>query len=226
MTTTRKNTFTTPEGKSFTFNIPDGAKPDSRGFHKTNTRAFIKANPHIDFDYLAHDLEYRGLNADNDFYERNGVKLPKVAFSATLIREPLKPKSDNWHEAAHEWRILINGQSFEYYTGQAHREPKSFHSCTEDYNRLKRKNLTEHGLQELLKCSTAKSPSLEDVLYALISDSEAGSMTFNEWCDMFGCDNDSLSARKTYDACQENADKLNKAGVYINDDLRKYFEDF
>lgn len=223
---TKKNTLTTPEGKSFTFVIPDDAKADSRGFYQTNYKAFRKANPHIDFDYLAHDLKHRGLNADNDFYERNGVQPPKVAFSASLVREPLKPKSDDWQETAHQWVITINGQTFDYYTGLAHRAPKKFSSCVEEYNRLKHKNLTAQGLASLLSASVPKSPSIEDVLHALINDGEASTMSFNDWCDMFGYDNDSLSARKTYDACQENGDKLSRAGVHINDDLRKYFEDF
>ncbi|MNK14377.1 hypothetical protein D3C87_324950 [compost metagenome] len=54
------------------------------------------------------------------------------------------------------------------------------------------------------------SPSAAGVLYSLIHDSEAGDMTFHNWCDEFGYDDDSISARNTYDACQENADKLMK----------------
>lgn len=54
--------FTTPEHKEFIFNIPDNAKIDNKGFYIINS-AMKEANPHIDFAYLAHDLEYRGLRA-------------------------------------------------------------------------------------------------------------------------------------------------------------------
>lgn len=221
----KKNTLETPEN-SFVFVIPDDAKTDRRGFYKTDSASFKKANPDIDFEYLAHDLKYRGLDSDNDFYERNGVKLPKVKYEAKLLREPLKANSDDWNENAHKWLIIINDQTFEYYTGLAHRVPNKHDK--KEYDRLTGWNvrLTDHGLNNLLSFSKAKPPTIEDVLYCLLSDSDANSMSFSEWCDMFGYDNDSLKARKTYDACQENADKLAKAGIYNNEDMQKYFEDF
>lgn len=58
------NIFTTPEGNKYAFNIPQGAQVDAKGFYVIN-KAMKDANQHIDFDYLAHDLEYRGLRADN-----------------------------------------------------------------------------------------------------------------------------------------------------------------
>ena len=60
------NHFTTPEGKTFTFNTDELCPKDKDGeFYKVSKR--LKGlNPHIDFDYLAHDLEYRGLRVANN----------------------------------------------------------------------------------------------------------------------------------------------------------------
>mgnify|MGYP000061867656 CR=1 FL=1 len=58
------NIFTTPEGKKYAFNIPSNAKVDSKGFYIIN-ETIKRANKHLNFNYLAHDLTYRGLRADN-----------------------------------------------------------------------------------------------------------------------------------------------------------------
>lgn len=65
------NLFTTPRGKDFIFIIPDNATADANGFYVIN-EAFKQANEHRaeDWDYLAHDLEHRGLSASNSFYDR------------------------------------------------------------------------------------------------------------------------------------------------------------
>ncbi len=217
----------TPEGKTFTFNIPDVSRPDSRGFYRTTTKIFKDANDHIDFDYLAHDLKHRGLNADNSYYERNGVRLPSVKYHAQLLREPKTVKSDDWQETAHKWCVTINDQSFDYHTGLAHRyaNPLSAHD-REEYNRLRHANINDYGLEKLLSASKAKPPSLEDVLYSLIMDGDACEMSFEHWCSMLGYDEDSIKALETYRACQKNTNKLQKAGVTLDDNLTKYFEDF
>lgn len=58
------NHFTTPEGKTFTFNTDSLCSKDGN-FYKVSKR-LKNLNPHIDFDYLAHDLKYRGLLIAND----------------------------------------------------------------------------------------------------------------------------------------------------------------
>lgn len=46
-------------------------------------------------------------------------------------------------------------------------------------------------------------PALADVLYSLLSDADAGSRTFNEFCDDYGYDADSRRALDTYLECQQ-----------------------
>lgn len=65
-------------------------------------------------------------------------------FKRFLIREPLSQKSDNWHDTSFVWRAWINDESFEYFTGP--------------------------GLVE--RDGWPKKPTLDDVLYSLVMDSE------------------------------------------------------
>lgn len=212
----KKINLVTPENKTFVFNVPDNARIDSRGFYKID-KDWIKDNHEIDFQYLSHDLKHRGLNYEDSYYERNGIRLPDIKYHAQLLREPLKLKSDDWQETAHHWRVMFNDQAFDYFTGRAHRDVKKT-----SYN----VRLTEAGLNSLLNCSIAKKPGLEDVLYSLVMDSSACDESFDDWCAGLGYDEDSREALKIYLQCQENSVKLRKAGIYIDDSLRQYFEDY
>ena len=110
-----------------------------------------------------------------------------IKFEAHLIRAPYVKKSDNWQDTAFSWRVWINDQSFEYYTGS--------------------------GL--VLKNGTPKKPVLDDVLYSLLMDSSACDMSFEDWCSDFGYETDSRKALQTYLDCQNNTHKLRKTGICI-----------
>lgn len=142
-----------------------------------------------------------------------------ITFNAVLLREPIKTESDDWRETSHHWHITINGQQFDYFSGLAHRERKAklWGGQLEEYKRLSNSmtRLTQHGLEKLLAVSKAKAPTLDDVLYCLVSDADAAEMTFRDWCDNFGYDTDSRKAFDTYHACQETHDKLIKARINI-----------
>lgn len=61
-------------------------------------------------------------------------------------------------------------------------------------------------------------PDVPSVLNCLASDSTCESYTFNEFCDEFGYDSDSIKANETYKACLKNSKKLKKfLGVKFND---------
>lgn len=140
-------------------------------------------------------------------------------FKAHFIRDPLKSKSDNWQDTAHKWLVSINGQDFEYYTGLAHRkEVRKGHRGrigNYTYDEMARMNLTEAGFKQLLELSKPTPPTPDDVLYCLVSDAEAAETTFAEWCNNFGYDTDSRKALAIYEQCQQNTDKLRKAGINI-----------
>ena len=110
-----------------------------------------------------------------------------IEFQTYLVREPLTHKSEDWRETAYEWLVKINQAPFEYYTGS--------------------------GLVDKLK--HPKKPTLDDVLHSLVNDAEAENMSFQDWCDNFGYDTDSRKALDLYLLCQENAQRLRKAGVNI-----------
>lgn len=51
-------------------------------------------------------------------------------------------------------------------------------------------------------------PKLSDVLYSLIMDSDALNMDFNQWCDNYGYDVNSIKDLRTYKLCIKNGQKL------------------
>lgn len=110
----------------------------------------------------------------------------KINFNVKFTRNPITSESDDWKDTAHQWRVTINRQEFGYFTGIAHR-----------------------------KGNTPTPPTLDDVLFCLVSDAEAGCMTFSEWCACFGYDEDSRKALNIYHECQETYHKLRKARVNI-----------
>jgi hypothetical protein len=151
----------------------------------------------------------------------------EIEFKTTFIRDPLKQKSDNWQETAHKWLVTINGQDFDFYTGLGHRTACRMGRIGTGftYDQLKNKNLTESGLKTLLKISKPTPPKLDDVLFSLVNDASANSMSFAEWCSNYGYEVDSRKAFSLYEQCQNNADKLRKAGIDIEKE-RERLEDY
>jgi hypothetical protein len=61
---------------------------------------------------------------------------------------------------------------------------------------------------EGLRSQMTDGPAALSVLSALLLDSYADDVTFEDWAGEFGYDTDSRSAERTYDACREEAAKL------------------
>ena len=55
-----------------------------------------------------------------------------------------------------------------------------------------------------------KRPTNADIMHSLLLDADAADQAFNEWCDNYGYDNDSMKAFKMYQACCEEAVNLRK----------------
>ena len=71
------------------------------------------------------------------------------------------------------------------------------------------------------------SPIEADVLYCLITDSEASGMSFNDWCSNYGHSNDSIKAFNTYQKCCEIGNKLTSLfGQKVINDLRIALENY
>ena len=126
----------------------------------------------------------------------------------------------------HNVTVTLNGKgmSCEFTAGCGHRHmprrplvaPKSPH-----FGRLTVHDLTEN------KKSIPNDPSLEDVLYSLLSDSTAGRCgeSFGEFCENYGYDDDSRNAFKVYEACQDQYTKMCRLGVDF-EALDAILEDF
>lgn len=55
-----------------------------------------------------------------------------------------------------------------------------------------------------------KAPNNSDIMYSLLTDSEASNYSFSEWCDDFGYNPDSISALNIYQQCEKIGKQLNK----------------
>jgi hypothetical protein len=54
------------------------------------------------------------------------------------------------------------------------------------------------------------APHPASVLHSIISDGDAITMSFEDWCAEFGYDTDSRKALATYEACQKNMNSLQR----------------
>jgi len=70
-------------------------------------------------------------------------------------------------------------------------------------------------------------PSLEDVIYSLLMDASVGrnALSFGEFCDDLGYDEDSRKAYNVFTSCQEQYTKLKRLCVDL-DSLDELYEDF
>ena len=108
-----------------------------------------------------------------------------------LIRGPISDKSTEWKDTAYHWRVNLRGQVFDYYTGSAWVKERP------------------NGTLKPIR------PTYDDVVYSLCFDAEACEMSFSNWCGNFGASVDSRESLETYLACQENGDKLYRAGINV-----------
>jgi hypothetical protein len=126
--------------------------------------------------------------------------------------------------------VIIEGQDFEYSCGIGHRiELNTFKK--EDFKNLMQRNpkKTKSNLlmyvDSLKAVSKVKPLNIDDILYSLILDSQAGAESFDDFCDNFSCDNDSMKANEIYRACQKNAKKI-KTFITDIDKASELFQDY
>ena len=133
-----------------------------------------------------------------------------------------------------KWLVLFNGGEFtvDYSTGIGLRKPKNHAQAKQEFNRITSRkwkknkvNLIEVN-KKIEKESVPVAPKLDDVLYSLVMDAEADTMSFSEWCSCFEYDEDSRKALSIYDACRKNADILRKIGFTNFEKLLDQFCDY
>lgn len=98
--------------------------------------------------------------------------------------------------------VTCGNESFKYFTGLGWFIP--------EYNKRTGKRNAKPVNSKHVFGGWVKLPTETDVLECLYSDSEAGKLSFNDFCDEFGYDKDSIKALDTYRACMDIADKLTR----------------
>ena len=126
--------------------------------------------------------------------------------------------------------VIIEGQDFEYSCGIGHRTELNLFK-KQEFQRIINKNPRKDKanlylyIDELKAVSKPKPLNIDDVLYSLILDSQAGAESFDDFCDNFGYDNDSIKANEIYKACQKNAKKV-KTFITDIDKASELFQDY
>jgi len=128
------------------------------------------------------------------------------------------------------YNIIINGQSFSYFSGIGHRVEKNSYSRDEAkkwLNFSSRKNVESYNylVIQLNTFTKPKPLNIDDILYCLVLDSYCGSLSFDDFCDDFGYSNDSINHLNLYRECSKTAKKLQKIGINI-DEANELFQDY
>jgi len=129
-----------------------------------------------------------------------------------------------------------NLQTFEFFTGIAHRaEPTARDRSVAkfDFPGLTQNDITRRTiygrnyLAAVEKLRKPQAPHAASVLHSLILDSDAATQTFESWCGELGYDTDSRKAFATYEACQQEHDKLMKVFTHTQvEQLREALQDY
>jgi hypothetical protein len=108
--------------------------------------------------------------------------------------------------------------SMKFTAGCAHRTPQPKHKWNGGYT------IHEVAMNQATK---PNPPSLSDVVYALLSDSQCvmHGQSFDDFCDEFGYDSDSRGAKKIYKGCIKQWGKYVKLGLDM-EDLEDLFADY
>lgn len=129
---------------------------------------------------------------------------------------------------------LIKGSKLintEFKTGLGHRVLKAKRgtvtSLAAKYSKELKKANIEKGLHKVEGACFAVSPSAASVLHSLLLDSDCGHELFEDFCDNFGYDQDSIKSLEIYKACQKIAKQLNSLFTQKQiEDLRELLEDY
>lgn len=137
-------------------------------------------------------------------------------------------------EWAHDlFYCAFNGTGFDYKTGLGHRVTKSgWQWDLKSRAKIKEvkealKNRKGVGYHSVTASNGAILPQPAGVLHCLLMDASASDESFNNWCDNYEYDNDSISAFNTYQQCCETGNKLRQ--IFNNSqlaELRELLEDY
>lgn len=117
-----------------------------------------------------------------------------------------------------KWIVTIEGQTFDYSTGIGHREWDRAKAWGNDgqaefkrvlnMNPKKDRENLNHYHAKLQSISKVKPLEIDNILYSLVMDAYAGTLSHTDFCDNFGYDPDSIKGLSTYMECQKTLTKL------------------
>ncbi len=147
-----------------------------------------------------------------------------ITFDAAYVREKKNAFGDD--RSTDEWRCEFTNsakpnepEEFEFFTGlglRAKATEKEKKAAKWDFPGVTQNDITRQtlwGRRYLAKVESLRkpqAPSAASVLHSLILDSSASEQSFESWCGDFGYDTDSRKAFSIYEACQKNAEKLDR----------------
>lgn len=76
--------------------------------------------------------------------------------------------------------------------------------------------------EQWVKQAKIQDPHAADLLHSITLDAQWASESFASWCEDMGCDTDSRKALETYEACQNNADKLRS--FFSREEIERFTE--
>lgn len=139
-----------------------------------------------------------------------------VSFSVALVGEI---KRDEW--ICDEWRVKIGAIETMFHTGVGHRKQ---HPKAPKFNGSKTSLAYEEWSTQYVRPT---APSAASVLHSLILDSSATEQCFNDWCDDYGYDNDSMKALITYQACCAIGQDMRRVFTHAQrEELRELLQDY
>ena len=111
---------------------------------------------------------------------RNGITKENILLNVELYVQPAfktqEDMDDEWKKEANKWQVKLVYFDKEHVT--------NFYMGS--------------GLVD--EMGRPKKPTKKDILYSMIMD-DVSDMNFNDFCDNFGYDKDSIKALKIYNAC-------------------------
>jgi hypothetical protein len=123
--------------------------------------------------------------------------------------------------------VGTNLQTFEFCTGLGQRKLPPWGRAVPGYDNGPPPRPGCLLYEQWEKLAHPVAPHAASVLHSLILDSEAATQTFESWCGELGYDTDSRKAFATYEACQQEHDKLMKVFTHAQiEQLREALQDY
>ena len=182
----------------------------------TTTETELAPQPQRANDYIATlGLKYEARFVPQSYSRNAKEKNPTLNWKITISNERGSIDCDYSQGCAHipgyQQRL---GNNYEY-------SKRVTQTCETGVNRLLGLRFDEYNL---VKKEKIPPPELADVLHSLALDASALGVSFDEWCEEFGYDQDSRKAHAIYSDCVDYGHKLRR--MLDLDKLQEALQDY